>query len=80
MSYVNFVIENCPNLTALHFDVFNIYDANDYLDKLNTILSSFMDEFCKVLDKGHSELKICLTWTGRWELRDNKVSKEWKRG
>jgi hypothetical protein len=26
-----------------------------------------MDEFLKPLDKGHSELKICLTWSGSCE-------------
>jgi hypothetical protein len=83
MNYANFVIETCPNLTTLHFDVYTRYscygwDAKDYLDNLNTLLSSFMNEL-KPLDKGHSELKICLTLTGQFELRGNdevKVSKE----
>jgi hypothetical protein len=79
MNYANFVIETCPNLTTLHFDV-NFDDAVDYADKLNTILRSFMNEFLKPLDKGHSQLKICLTWRGIGEWRNDevRVSKEWK--
>jgi hypothetical protein len=80
MNYANFVIEICPNLTTLHFDInsylVSVWDANPkyYLDELNTFLSSFMNEFLKPLAKGHSELKICLTLTG-----NNQVSKELKR-
>jgi hypothetical protein len=77
MNYANFVIEICPNLTMLHFDMTTyFYDAKDYLDKLNTILSSFVNEFLKPLDKGHSELKICLTLTCETDVY--KVRKEWK--
>jgi hypothetical protein len=83
MSYANFVIETCPNLTTLHFDVYTRnmcygLNAKDCVDKLHTILSSFMDEFLKPLDKGHAELKICLTWTGCEESSGYEVSKEWK--
>jgi hypothetical protein len=39
--------------------------VKDFLDKSNTILSSFMDDFLKPLDKGHPELKICLSWFGK---------------
>jgi hypothetical protein len=75
MNYANFAIETCPNLTTLHFDLVNFYDAKDYLDKQHTILSSFVDEFLKPLDKGHSELKICLKWHDHWELRRGEVRK-----
>jgi hypothetical protein len=80
MSYANFVIETCPNLTTLHFDIYTYYmyyggDAKDYVGNLNTLLHSFMDEFLKPLDKGHSELKICLTWTGCEELYGYEVMK-----
>jgi hypothetical protein len=39
-----------------------------------------MNEFLKPLDKGHSELKICLTWYGEEELQGYEVrkGKEWK--
>jgi hypothetical protein len=96
MNYANFVIEICPNLTTLHFDVDNFYSARDYadeaeqlntatdfLDNLNTILRSFMNEFLKPLDKGHSELKICLILNVICAVRHNdEVSKgkEWKWG
>jgi hypothetical protein len=82
----NFVIETCPNLTTLYFDICTLLpvggNANDYVDKLNTILSSLMNEFLKPLDKGHSELKICLTLHGYcycfvvrkgWKLDDVRI-------
>jgi hypothetical protein len=66
----------------LHFDISTplFYGVKDYVDKVYTILSSFVDEFLKPLDKGHSELKICLTWTGYegWGGYEDEVSKEWK--
>jgi hypothetical protein len=77
MSYENFVIETCPNFTTLHFALTSLMpraNATCYFDKLNTLLNSFMNE---PLVNGNSELKICLTWTGTCELRDNDdVSKE----
>jgi hypothetical protein len=80
MNYANFVIETCPNLTSLHFNV-DFDDAIEYAEKLNTFLRSVMNEFLKPLDKGHSELKICLTWTGLGtKLRNDEVSKEWNWG
>jgi hypothetical protein len=47
MSYANFIIENCPNLTTLNFDITTDLgdDAKDYADKLYTISRSFMNEF-----------------------------------
>jgi hypothetical protein len=76
-SYANFVIGTCPNLTMLHFDMYDylFHDAKDYVDEVNTLLRSFMNELLKPLDKGHSELKICLTWCGKCEKRNFKVRK-----
>jgi hypothetical protein len=45
---------------------------------LNTILRSFMNEFLKSLNKGHSELKICLKWNSTCQLHYNEVGKGWK--
>jgi hypothetical protein len=55
-------------------------DAKDYVSNLNTLFHSFMDEFLKPLDKGHSELKICLTWYGWEALHGYEVrkGKGWK--
>jgi hypothetical protein len=78
MSYANVVIEACPNLTTLHLDVnSDFYAAKEYADKLNILLSSFMNEFLKPLDKGNSELKICLTWTGNCEPHIYEVRWKW---
>jgi hypothetical protein len=75
MNYANFVIETCPNLTTLHFDISTdiFYGVKDYLDKLNTLVRSFMDEFLKPLDKGHSGLKICLTWICKTDLYEVRM-------
>jgi hypothetical protein len=80
MNYANFVIETCPNLTTLHFDIDTslFYGVKDYLDTSNTILRTFINEFLKPLDKGHSELKICLTWHGDRIVHNYEVSNRWK--
>jgi hypothetical protein len=80
MNYANFVIETCPNLTTLNFDMITglVCDEKGYADELNAILTSFMDEFLKPLDKGHSELKICLTWMVNCESDAYEVSKRLK--
>jgi hypothetical protein len=67
-SCANFLIETCPNLTTLHFGVhINItFSVLDHVDTLNALLNGFINEFLKPLDKGNSQLKICLYLT--WEI------------
>jgi hypothetical protein len=79
VNYANFVIETCPNLTTLDFSLIfsNMpYSNADYVDKVHTILSSLVNEFLKPLDKGHSELKICLTWFD-YSQESEQVRKGW---